>query len=104
MVITTFKAQPKKNIFEKIVRMLCNYWLNIYAFETIKRQKKFEKVGEKVKKGLEWYKELKCRGNTWDPLNRINYELYPNMKNEIGRGAYIQDCIFCWQLLWVRFM
>ena len=42
----------------------------------------YDKVLEKVKKGLEWYKELKCRGNTWDPLNRINYELYPNMKND----------------------
>jgi hypothetical protein len=44
--------------------------------------KKYEKVLEKVNKGLEWYKELKFKGNYWDPLNPSRYEMYPNMKNE----------------------
>ena len=44
--------------------------------------KLYEKVLDKVKKGLEWYKELKNKGNYWDPLNRNTYELYPNMKSD----------------------
>lgn len=44
--------------------------------------KLYDKTLEKIKKGLEWYKELKYKGYYWDPLNRKNYELYPNMKND----------------------
>lgn len=44
--------------------------------------KLYDKVLDKAKKGLEWYKELKNKGQTWDPLNRVKYELYPNMKND----------------------
>ena len=44
--------------------------------------KLYDKIIEKIKKGLEWYKELKYKGNFWDPLNRNIYELYPNMKND----------------------
>lgn len=43
--------------------------------------KLYSKLIDKIKKGLEWYKELKNKGNTWNPLNRNIYELYPNMKN-----------------------
>lgn len=44
--------------------------------------KLYDKTLEKIKKGLEWYKELKYKGYYWDPLNRNIYELYPNMKND----------------------
>ena len=44
--------------------------------------KLYDKIIEKIKKGLEWYKELKHKGYFWDPLNRNIYELYPNMKND----------------------
>ena len=44
--------------------------------------KLYDKTLEKIKKGLEWYKELKYKGYYWDPLNRKIYELYPNMKND----------------------
>jgi hypothetical protein len=42
----------------------------------------YEKVLEKVKNGLLWYKEVKTKGTNWDPLNPTMYEMYPNMKND----------------------
>ena len=41
-----------------------------------------EKVLEKIKKGLEWYKQLKCKGMFWNPLYPQRFEMYPNMKND----------------------
>jgi hypothetical protein len=41
-----------------------------------------ENVLEKVKKGLEWYRQLKCKGMFWDPLLPNRFEMYPNMKND----------------------
>lgn len=44
--------------------------------------KHYSKILEKVKKGLDWFKKLKCEGKYWDVFNPHIYELYPNMKNE----------------------
>jgi hypothetical protein len=44
--------------------------------------KMYNNILEKVKKGLEWYKELKCKGSYWDPYNPKRIEMYPNMKND----------------------
>jgi hypothetical protein len=41
-----------------------------------------EKILEKVKNGLEWYKQLKSKGMFWNPLSPDRFEMYPNMKND----------------------